>query len=302
MSSPNAASTAYELKQDPDVVPRGRHRARRLTAIAAATLLVIAAFITVQRVTRPMYTAPLFPEPSGDAAAKTRRDLFAEVQPVRLANCELARFGEPNDGGYLMCANLLDGAAAGYSYGISGYDQWGCDVSRTLRVPVHQYDCFDLDRPSCADGDTRLHEECLGGRSDTDDDGRRFDTLEHQLSANGHAVARVVLKMDVEGAEWDALLAAPDGALERIDQMAVEFHGTADERFLAIMRRLKRFFYVAHLHFNNFSCWDGLDPFPAWAYEVLLVSRRLGVVGESGEAVRRQDAPNNLKAPDCQTR
>lgn len=251
-----------------------------------------------------MYTAPVFPEPTGDAAAGARRELFAELQPVRLANCELARMGEPNDGGYLMCANLLEDAAAGYSYGISGYDLWGCDLSRTRRVPVHQYDCFDLERPSCADGDTRFHEECVGGTPATDAGGRRFDTLERQLAANGDASARVVLKMDVEGAEWDAFLAAPDGVLDRIDQMAVEFHGTGADRYLSVIRRLKRFFYIAHLHFNNFSCWEGLDPFPAWAYELLLVNKRLGVVDGSSQPFRSHplDAPNNLRAPDCQVR
>src|SRR5688572_20190892 len=72
---------------------------------------------------------------------KIRKAIFDLVQPVALANCDLKRFGEANDGGYLMCANLLEGVESGYSYGISGYDQWGCDVSTKLSVPVHQYDC-----------------------------------------------------------------------------------------------------------------------------------------------------------------
>src|SRR5438067_13137387 len=62
-------------------------------------------------------------------AAQVRRALFNELQPVRLANCELRRFGEANDGGYLLCGNLLHGVQSGYSYGISGYDGWGCQIS-----------------------------------------------------------------------------------------------------------------------------------------------------------------------------
>lgn len=248
-----------------------------------------------------MYLSPIFPEPAGEAATAIRRELFAELQPVRLANCELVRFGEPNDGGYLVCANLLGEIAAGYSYGIAGYDQWGCDVSGRRGVPVHQYDCFDLDRPSCA-ADTRFHEECVDGRTTTDPEGRRFDTLERQLAANGHATARVVMKMDVEGAEWDALATAPDGVLERIDQLILELHGTSDPRFITVVRRLKQFFHIAHLHFNNFSCWQGLEPFPSWAYEVLLVNKRIGVSDGATSPARPHglDAPNNLRAPDCQ--
>lgn len=277
-------------------------RARPILVAVLSLLLATCAFVAVKRLTRPMYTAPLLPEPATEDAARIRRELFAEIQPVRLANCELARFGEPNDGGYLVCGNLLDGVTAGYSYGIAGYDQWGCDVSRRLRIPVHQYDCFDLERPRCPGGDTRFHEECLAARAFQDEQGRRFGTLEHQLSSNGHGAARVVLKMDVESAETDVLLAAPDTVLDRIDQIAIELHATADPRLLAAVRRLKRTFHVAHLHFNNFSCWDGLDPFPASAYELLLVSKRIGVADPSAAPARPHplDAPNNLRAPDCQ--
>ena len=89
-------------------------------------------------------------------AEQARQVLFEEIQPVKLSNCQLERFGEPNDGGYLLCANLLGDVKSAYSYGISGYDQWGCDVSTRLRVRVHQYDCFNLTRPSMLEGETGL--------------------------------------------------------------------------------------------------------------------------------------------------
>jgi hypothetical protein len=85
-------------------------------------------------------------------AVRTRRILFDALKPVRLKNCELKRFGEPHDGGYLMCANLLDQVEAGYSYGVDGYDQWGCDLSRSLGVAMHEYDCFDTTAPQCPGG------------------------------------------------------------------------------------------------------------------------------------------------------
>ena len=39
------------------------------------------------------------------------------------------------------------------------------------------------------------------------------------------------MKIDVEGAELESLLATSDRVLERMDQLAMEIHG-ADERFL----------------------------------------------------------------------
>src|SRR5262245_5795033 len=68
---------------------------------------------------------------------EAREALFAELQPVKLTKCQFARYGEQHDGGYLACRNLLTEVRAAYSYGISGYDGWGCDISTELKVPVH---------------------------------------------------------------------------------------------------------------------------------------------------------------------
>ena len=139
---------------------------------------------------------------------------------------------------------------------ISGYDGWGCEVSTTLRVPVHQYDCFNLQAPVCAGGATEFHGECIGREAATID-GRPYDTLEHQLARNGHGAARIVMKIDVEGAEWDVFATAPDDVLERIDQLVVEFHKTDERRFLTVVQRLARYFHVANLHMNNHACSAG---------------------------------------------
>jgi hypothetical protein len=240
---------------------------------------------------------------------RQRQALFDLLRPVALANCELERFGEANDCGYLMCANLLGGVQSGYSYGISGYDKWGCDISTRLDVPVHQYDCFNTTQPSCRLGETVFHAECVGDKTETLD-GRPFDTVQHQFAKNGDSAKRIVLKIDVEGAEWDSLLAAPDKVLSQIDQLAVEFHWQEDEQYdwvqdekhLRVVQRLKHFFAVAHIHFNNASCVGDLAPFPSWAYEVLFVSKRLAVVDPSRTAVglHPSDARNNASLPDCQ--
>jgi hypothetical protein len=233
--------------------------------------------------------------------ARIRQSLFEMLQPVALTNCQLERFGEAHDGGYLMCGNLLGQVQSGYSYGISGYDKWGCDISTKLKVRLHQYDCFNTTRPACPDGATVFHPECVGGTTKTEE-GRLFDTIKNHFAKNGDTAKRIVLKIDVEGAEWDSFLYAPDEVLEQIDQMAVEFHQVQGGKSLAVVQLLKKFFHVAHIHFNNASCIEGLDPFPTWAYEVLFVSKRLGVVDPSRTAggLHPLDAPNNPSFVDCQ--
>jgi hypothetical protein len=145
-----------------------------------------------------------------------------------------------------------------------------------------------------------FHSECIGD-SQRAEDGRPFDMLEHQIRKNGDLGAHLVVKMDVEGAEWESFLGASDDVLQRIDQMAVEFHGYDQERFIAAIWKLKRFFYVANLHWNNFACSGGTPPFHSWAYEVLLVNKRIGVLDPAGLAAPSPlNQPNNPELPDCQ--
>lgn len=279
---------------------------RRKVWLVAASIVLVTAVLVVRNQIKVYDNRQLraaAPQVQDQALRQivVRQSLFDLLQPVALANCGLQRFGEPHDGGYLVCANLLAGVQAGYSYGIAGYDQWGCDVSTTLGVPVHQYDCFDTRAPACPGGDTRFHAECIA-ETPRVESGRRFDTFENQFSRNGDAGKRLLLKIDVEGAEWDAFLYAPDAVLEQLDQIAVEFHWSDDAKYLEVVERLKRHFHVAHLHFNNFSCVTDADPFPASAYEVLFVNKRIAVVDPSRQPGRPhpQDAPNDPAARDCQ--
>jgi hypothetical protein len=234
-------------------------------------------------------------------ALEARRGLFEELRPTTLGNCRLKRYGAPHDGGYLMCENLMGEARAAYSYGIDGRDEWGCDVSQQIGAGVQEYDCFNLARPVCDRGSLLFHEECVGGSAETIA-GRPYDTLAGQIQRNGDAGRRLVVKIDVEGAEWTSLQNTPDELLDRIDQLAIELHGTDDPAFVEVVRRLKRHFYVAHFHANNNACDTRLAPFTSAANEVLFVSRRIAVV--ASEAVPRLpnalDAPNRTGHHDCQ--
>lgn len=234
--------------------------------------------------------------------AGIRQRLFDEVRPVNVTNCKFARFGDANDGGYLVCANLLGGETAAYSYGIAGTDEWGCQISRTLKAPVHEYDCFDLRQPSCPDGTLVFHPECVGPARSTQE-GRPFDSIASQIERNDDAGKRLVMKMDVEGAEWDTFLATPDSVFEQTDQLIMEFHGVDEERYVRAVQKLKRFFVFAHLHYNNYGCKPGIEPFNGWAFEALLVNKRIaqtdGTPAPRG-ALPNLDAPNGPRIPDCQ--
>jgi hypothetical protein len=260
---------------------------------------------------------------------QVREALYAALTPIQITNCTLARYGNANDGGYLMCANLMAAAESGYSYGINGEDAWGCDVTAQTRIAIHQYDCFNTTVPACpgdhpttpsprrgGPGDhpptprprrggpgaaTMFHAECVGPQRTTIDS-RPFDTIAAHVQANGDVGKRLIMKMDVEGSEWRSLAAAPDHLLEAIDQLAVEFHRVDEPHFVDTAARLNQFFYVAHVHQNNYECRPGHDPFPGPVFEVLFVNKRIAVANPwvIARGASPLDAPNAPALPDCQ--
>ena len=221
---------------------------------------------------------------------------------MTLSNCEWIRVGSANDGGYAMCGNLLAGIQTAYSYGIGGNDDWGCQISTAYKVPVHQYDCFDPKSGACNGADFRLNVECVGPRKETVD-GRPFDTLASQIARNGDTGKPMVVKMDIEGGEWQSILAAPDSLFDSIVQMPMELHGTDEQAVLDGLRKLKQHFHLVSVHFNNWRCSADNAPFPNFAYQVLLVNKKVGVVGEppaGGATLQSVLAPDNRRAAECQ--
>jgi hypothetical protein len=115
----------------------------------------------------------------------------------------------------------------------------------------------------------------------------------------------MIIKMDIEGGEWESLLAAPDELLASIPQLAMEMHGFDDPRILEVLRKLKRNFYLVNLHFNNWSCTPKAAPLPAWAYQVHWVNKRIGVPDPAAPvpaSTSPLNAPDSPTWPDCQLR
>ena len=171
--------------------------------------------------------------------------------PVELEGQEKVRIGRNKDGGYVMIKD--DQIDKLYSYGIS--HDIGFEVDFVNHWPVKSY----------------LYDHTIDGLPEHDKQNLLFwkkegiaatktvnlNSLTSHIEENGDKNNQnLMLKMDVEGAEWLSLLATKDEVLLQFKQIVIEIHGLTithqlySEK-LAVLKKLHELFYVVHIHGNN---------------------------------------------------
>jgi len=199
------------------------------------------------------------------------------------------RFGEDNDGGYAMCADGLDkGLVAAYSYGINGFDGWGNAIASRLHIPLEEFDCTNAKQPvmckTCVrhfhnqcilsnNGDAEATADAIRGSTEGEGDAAKegatsshvtkdsFKTLTQMLEESGNANAKersLLLKIDVESAEWTIFAEEPLANLKKFRQIVVEYHWIHEQQKHELYdKAVKKIeaagFSVTHMHGNNYG-------------------------------------------------
>jgi FkbM family methyltransferase len=171
-----------------------------------------------------------------------------------------ARIGPNRDGGYILIPDLFTRQPV-LSYGIDGEYQF--DIEMALRG--HAVYMFDHTIPGIVSPDPNLPlhwiKEGIAGKPD----GQMLNTLENQLRKYVPDGNDLILRMDVEGCEYEAFDATSSGVLRRFEQIIFEIHGLHSlpdpefrSRFVRVLRKLNLDFTLFHVHANNF---DGPNTF-----------------------------------------
>jgi hypothetical protein len=174
-----------------------------------------------------------------------------EVQSV---TCGKVRIGGPHDGGYVM-ANGFELNRTAYSIGVGPQVQWDVEMAERGLV-IHQY---DHTVPGLPQEHPNFRYTPLGIAPDLSHPD--LITLEEMLERNGHSgLSNMLLKIDVEGAEWDVFDAMDHALLAKFDQIVIEFHGleylgadTFRERANRVFRKLNYHHVPIHVHANNYA-------------------------------------------------
>ncbi len=164
---------------------------------------------------------------------------------------ELVRLGPDGDGGYLV-PNDLEGIVYAFSPGVSTESGFEAALAaRGLRVFLADY---SVDGPAEANPMFVFEKKYVGGLSDD-----IYMTLDHWKSSSiGAYAGDLLLQMDIEGAEYETLLACPDGLLAQFRIMVIEFHflhELLNRRYFELVSRafakLLQTHTVVHIHPNN---------------------------------------------------
>jgi hypothetical protein len=174
------------------------------------------------------------------------------MEPKQVVGFRKHRVGSPGDGGYVQIEDLSDVSCA-LSFGISDDDSWDLAMAEA-ELPVEQFD-HTIERAPSSHPRLRFHRKRIG--VDAADGCATLPDLVKLHSRR--ATPDVILKIDIEGCEWDVFDHADEATLSKLAQIICELHGLSrlnNARFRAramrVFEKMNRHFAVVHVHGNNY--------------------------------------------------
>lgn len=175
-----------------------------------------------------------------------------QIQPFMNGH-ELIRIGNHGDGGYLLPDDLR---------GINGCLSIGCNGEWSFEKELFQYasiasHILDLEETKPVDLDKNhvFHSGLLGVKNI----GEYINLEKFMEKCNLDSTSELILKMDIESAEYEVLLDASIDTLKKFRIMVVEFHyfskslnpDLLSSTFIKIFSKLNMIFDIVHFHPNN---------------------------------------------------
>lgn len=234
-----------------------------------------------------------------DAEQAAILGLLSYLTPQRAVGFGKIRVGRAGDGGYVMLDDFTDVSAV-LSFGIETECSWDTAIAER-GIDIDQYD-HTVDGPPVANARFRFFKKMIAA---TPSD--QSASLGSALAKLPSTAGRVILKIDIEGSEWQVLDAATPEELARFSQIVGEFHGFANANDPAwrdmagrVLAKLRSAFEIVHVHGNNWAPFNVIAnvAIPD-AFELTLVSRAIYECRETDEIFPTSlDQPNWDGRPD----
>lgn len=212
----------------------------------------------------------------------------------------LIRIGDFADGGYLVPDDLR-GIAACYSPGVSQQASFEMDMAKHA-IPSFMADASVKSPPLDVPG-AQFVPKFLGDK----DEGEFMTLATWVAETDPDPGADLLLQMDIEGAEYATLAAAPRDLLRRFRMIVIEWHHLPSiltkprfsARARAAIENLREDFVTVHLHPNNVSGTVEIDgePVPRVVEATLLRRDRARDLRPAGPLPHRLDRRHNPRKP-----
>ena len=163
-------------------------------------------------------------------------DLLQNLRPYDFPGSKRIRLGPEYDGGYVLLDESLKDVEVVYSYGVETNSDFELRFCESYNAIARLYDHTVEEAPLKRDF-FYFNKEGVGPEKTSN-----CNTIGSHIKENGDDGKQLLLKMDVEGAEWDALLQTPDSVLKLFNQIAIEVHGLGTELSRRRLIKKSKFF------------------------------------------------------------
>ena len=174
--------------------------------------------------------------------------LYQFLVPKKVVGKNLKLIGPRHDGGYVLLDDF-ENISIAYSVGIDH------EISFDKALAGKNIDIYMYDHTinSLLYNNPKFHwtKKGISGISNKNNE---TETLEEMLEENGHINEKnMILKIDVEYAEWQALLDTPEEILKKFKYITIEFHFRKElEKYFQVLKKLYQTHQVIYLVCNNY--------------------------------------------------
>ena len=175
---------------------------------------------------------------------------LTEVKSV-ITDKGYVRIGDSNDDGYIMLDDFSSDMKA-YSFGINKDVSWDKQMANDYGMDIYMYD-HTID--GLPEDNVHFH-YFQRGISGVDRPEEKVYSLETLIRNNGHEDNdNLILKIDVEGAEWDVLNNTPSEVFAKYRQIAFELHDfdhpEKEKDIISALVKLNKTHFPVWVHGNN---------------------------------------------------
>lgn len=229
--------------------------------------------------------------------------LAKELTPLDISGSNKIRIGTENDGGYVVTPEAFLNSEIMMSYGIDRDITFEMQTIENYKLKVYAFDGGVKAEDFETHPNLSIFEECIGNDEflySQQESSNKVRSYEQQLKAVNASNKKVFLKMDIEGAEYEAIESIKDELLKNIQGIVIELHGIKfiknHKKILKLIKKLNQYFIIYHVHGNNFA--RNLRFFPnktlPHAIELSLINKDL----VDSHSVSKEVYPTKLDMPN----